>query len=346
MTNYDALIIGAGPGGLACAKILAQNGAKVLVVERKRVIGPKVCAGGITWDGLIRRVPEKLVERSFPVQHVYSALQHGVIREENPIIATVDRFKLGQWMARDCVDAGVEIMIDTRVTAISRLSVQAISGKEKEPITIGFKNLVGADGSSSLVRKYLKLPIELIGYGINYQIPGNYEHMEWHLKNDTFSYGYGWIFPHSDTVSIGAYGPRGCLPSKTMHHNLIRWAADKGFDLTAHRARAALVNFDYRGFQFDNIYLVGDAAGLASGLTGEGIYPAIVSGETAAKMILNPSHRPDAIKDMVRKQLLHYRVIGLAKRNPLMSGAVMELLIGLLRLKILRFKTLEMSTVQ
>ncbi|MDH3347430.1 MAG: NAD(P)/FAD-dependent oxidoreductase [Desulfobulbaceae bacterium] len=344
MTNYDAIIIGAGPGGLACAKFLAENGAKVIVIERKRVIGPKVCAGGITWDGLIRRVPEKLVERGFPTQHVFSALQQAVITENNPIIATVDRFKLGQWMARAAIDAGAEIIVDTRVTKINSSSIEAVTGKNKNKITLFYKNLVGADGSSSIVRNYLKLPTKLVGFGINYQIPGNYENMEWHLKNDIFSYGYGWIFPHSDTLSIGAYGPRGCLPPKVFHNNLINWAADKGFDLTPHRTEAALVNFDFQGFQFNNIYLVGDAAGLASGLTGEGIYPAIISGEAAAKTILDPNYQAIEIKDMVRKQNLHYRVIRLSQQNRFLSGATMEILIGLLRIKVLRFQALEMST--
>ena len=59
--STDILIIGAGPGGLACAKVLAEQGRKVLVLERRQEIGPKVCAGGITWDGLIRLVPEELI---------------------------------------------------------------------------------------------------------------------------------------------------------------------------------------------------------------------------------------------------------------------------------------------
>ena len=55
--NYDVVIIGGGPGGLHCGQILARSGARVLILEKNKVIGQKVCAGGITWQGLIERVP-------------------------------------------------------------------------------------------------------------------------------------------------------------------------------------------------------------------------------------------------------------------------------------------------
>jgi flavin-dependent dehydrogenase len=36
------------------------------------------------------------------------------------------------------------------------------------------------------------------------------------------------------------------------------------------------------------VHLIGDAAGLPSGLTAEGIYPAVISGEEVARRILEP----------------------------------------------------------
>ena len=61
MQTYSVIIIGAGPGGLACARLLAEQGMDVLVLERKSIVGPKVCGGGITWDGLLGRVPMNLI---------------------------------------------------------------------------------------------------------------------------------------------------------------------------------------------------------------------------------------------------------------------------------------------
>jgi flavin-dependent dehydrogenase len=95
----EILVVGGGPGGLACATHLARNGAKVVLAERKKSIGTKVCAGGITWGGLIRMVPPDLIERAFPQQHIFTRRQHVMLTEKNPIVATVNREHLGQWMA-------------------------------------------------------------------------------------------------------------------------------------------------------------------------------------------------------------------------------------------------------
>ena len=39
MSDYDALIIGAGHNGLTCAAYLAMNGLRVKVIERRKVVG-------------------------------------------------------------------------------------------------------------------------------------------------------------------------------------------------------------------------------------------------------------------------------------------------------------------
>jgi len=49
-TTYDAIVIGAGHNGLVCACYLAKAGHKVLVLERRPVVGGAVCTEEI-WPG-------------------------------------------------------------------------------------------------------------------------------------------------------------------------------------------------------------------------------------------------------------------------------------------------------
>ncbi len=338
----DILIIGAGPAGLACAKLLAEQGRQVIVLERHKVIGYKVCAGGITWDGLLRHVPERLIERSFCDQHIFSNYQKTVVREKNPIIATINRKVLGQWMAEKARRAGVEIITGQRVNAVDGLRVTVGSGTGANQ-TYACSHLIGADGANSLVRRSLGIPVTEVGPGINYQLAGHSDFMEWHLNTRSFGYGYGWIFPHADTVSIGAYSPRGNMNGAVLKKNCIAWAAGRGFELKNQPCQAALINYDYRGHAFGSTWLAGDAAGLASGLTGEGIYPAIVSGETIAGKILDQNSSDAAITTMVKKQRMHQRVINLSAKHPASCSLLMELLVVLLRCKIIPFHALEMA---
>ena len=329
-THTDILIIGAGPGGLACAKLLAEHGREVIVLERNNRIGAKVCAGGITWDGLIGLVPEDLIEHSFCEQYVFSNYQKVVVRN---------------WMAQQAIQASAELVTGSRVSAINgrTVTVKTSSGETK---TYTCSHLVGADGATSMVRRSLGIPANQMGPGINYQIAGSVNKMEWHLNSRAFGYGYGWIFPHQETVSIGAYGPAGNMSGGRLKENLIKWASAKGYNLQGEQCRAALINYDYQGYSFGSIWLVGDAAGLASGLTGEGIYPAIVSGETVARKILDPDSTDDPITAMVRKQQQHHKVINLSAKNPAFCSLLMEMLILMLRLKFIDFHTLEMAVAQ
>ena len=56
-------------------------------------------------------------------------------------------------------------------------------------------------------------------------------------------------------------------------------------DIKKLKSEAMKGNADYRGWKFDNIYLVGDAGGFLNPLTTEGIHYAIKSGEGVAKYI-------------------------------------------------------------
>ena len=152
--TFDVVIIGAGPGGLACAKILAENGREVLVLERKQVIGPKVCAGGLTWNGLLRHVPEDLIEQAFAEQSIFSNLQSIKVAEPEPIVATVNRKMLGQWMARTATDAGAAIETGMTVQEITKKHV-IVKNTDDKVQKIGYSHLIGADGSTSMVRRFL-----------------------------------------------------------------------------------------------------------------------------------------------------------------------------------------------
>jgi len=338
------LIIGAGPGGLSCAKRLAEEGLDVLVLERKQVIGSKVCAGGITWSGLISRLPETLVEQSFCRQYIQTVLQRIYIEEKTPIIATVNRKRLGQMMAECALEAGAEIRTGVIVRNIYDNSVLVQEKGSQQQYTISFDTLVGADGSSSIVRRSLGINSLKLGIGINYQIKGAATKMEWHLHNKRFADGYAWIFPHAETISIGAYAPKKSIRPGTLKKNLILWAKEQGYTLSREVAKAGYINFDFRGYKFGKTFLVGDAAGLASGLTGEGIYPAIISGEQVAETILNPAHNKDIMNKLIHRHSKHCQIVKLNEKNGFLNTILVEVMTLALRSGIVKFKQLEMAT--
>lgn len=337
----DICIIGGGPGGLTCAQILAENGRQVTLVERKPEPGPKVCAGGITWHGFLQHVPAGLIQKSFTRQHIYTPWQHVQIHEKQPIVATVDREDLGRWMAEKATLAGATILSDTKALSIDGNQLKILTKNSTR--TIQYTHLVGADGANSMVRRSLGLSAKAVGIGLNAFLPITRTAMEWHLRPQYFRHGYGWIFPHGKTISIGAYTERHTLPVSQLKQNLINWARERDILLPEKSIRAGLINFDYQGHAFGNRWLVGEAAGLASGLTGEGIYPAIVSARAVSYAILQPDYTPTELTNMIHCQKRHNAVLKFAGKYPRFGNILMNTLVLLLRLKILNFHMLEMA---
>jgi geranylgeranyl reductase len=182
-----------------------------------------------------------------------------------------------------------------------------------------------------------------MGIGINYQIHRHLPHMEWHLSRKYFGSGYGWIFPHSETASVGAYADRRSMSAQQLQKGLLAWATNRGIDLSRYKASAEYINYDYRGWKFGNIFLAGDAAGFASGLTGEGIYPAIVSGEHIASCIAELPSNMQNFKRLIRMQKLHARLAGLALRSGVFSEFIAESVTFGLRTGLVNFRKLEMA---
>jgi menaquinone-9 beta-reductase len=340
---YEVIIVGAGPAGLACATAAASHGLATLVLERKQTLGRKVCAGGITWNGLLKSIPIDISERQFARQQVFTRFQQVCVSSPTPIIATVNREILGQKMAQKAIQAGVEIRLGCQVLSIANeeiLSEDMTTGKKER---LGFTYLVGADGSSSLVRRSLGLPVTDGGIGINYQLPGEYLEMQWHLDSSLFANGYAWVFPHRGKASIGAYVDSKNMKANALKTNLLLWADKHGYPLRQYKPTAELINFDYRGWRFANIFLIGDAAGLASGLTGEGIYPAIISGETVGHFIANPRYDITPLRNLIKNHAMHRKMLALTGINGSFATVVSEIVAFCLKTKILNFSHIEMA---
>lgn len=335
--SAHTIIIGAGPAGLACATALARVGREVLVLERLPATGPKTCAGGIPSAALDPDLPPELLERSFNQQRIITASQNFHLRAARPIICTVNRQRLGSWMQRQAEAAGAMVLGGVRARQIQAQIVLTDQGDFR------YRYLVGADGSNSLVRRHLGLPLELAGVGINYQIRGHFEEMEWHLDPHRFGSGYAWIFPHRESASVGVYAFNRGRGSGGLHDRFRRWAEERGLSLDGSKPRASLISFDYRGARFGNILLAGDAAGLASGLTGEGIAAAIFSGRAAAAAIVAEDGRSPDLGTLLPSHARHRALACFTARRPFGGRLLLEALTLALRWRLLSPAALEIS---
>ncbi len=289
MELYDVVIVGAGPAGLSCAQVLDQAGNRVLLIEKNEKIGPKICGGGVRLcDFENLGMSEDLIACRF--------------EEAGIQYVTIDRSVLGQWQAKN-LSTNVCLRTKTIVTAIKKDYI-IINKTEK----IGYRYLVGADGSLSKVRKYLQskgtLPQErYILIGIQY-LTHNYKYpkAEFIVDKNLFHIWYAWIFPHIDKVAMGCCCGKGFMSAGQLKKNFAQWLRQRHIDVSDAKLQGFPINCDYHGYRFDNIFLAGDAAGLASYRTGEGIHQALVSGEEIARTIIDPDYISNPLTSLIKKK--------------------------------------------
>lgn len=288
MRIYDVVIVGAGPAGLSCAKTLAGSGKEVLVLEKNPSLGMKICSGELS--------PKVCPGDRFDGEQEWRAVSVGTekgvktITYDRPFLRTVGRLEFESFLKEGCDS---EFRFSESVERIASDHVVTSKGR------YGFRHLVGADGSFSMVRGHLRLPMEhIVGWAYHYVVPLPAGEFKVYWLPKTFPKGYGYLMSKNrDKAMVG-----GAMTTGSIHGLAPRVKAwvEREFHLDTRKLRSEGMkgNADYRGWRFENIYLAGDAAGLLNPLTTEGIYYALRSGEGVARHILEDKEGEEIMRGL------------------------------------------------
>lgn len=307
--DVDVLVVGAGPAGLRTAEELARAGREVLVVEKQPEIGPKVCAGGLTPKAQLLVDALGLPPEAGLTSAGHAAFAHTapfVIDEERCHVRTVARRVLGAHQAARARAAGAELRVGTAASHFDLAARTAEVGGRR----LRYRTLVGADGSESRVRRALGLPCPRAYFACEYNVPDvRWEPLRVECDPVAFAAGYFWVFPHLDYTSVGCGAPRSQVPPAALHRELDRRLRQLGSSPDAAPFEGATIEVTYAGVEFPGgVYLVGDAAGLPSPLTAEGIYAALVSGAEVARRIMEPGYAMPVLRRWLRVKRRHHRL--------------------------------------
>jgi geranylgeranyl reductase len=306
--SYDVVIVGAGPGGLSCARALSGSGQRVLVLEKSDSLGKKICAGELT----AKVLPDEIFDRGRPWTeiHVGNDRTSHALKLPRPFAWTAGRHTVESHLMKGC-DA--EIRFNEPVQRITPEFVETRTGR------FHYKHLVGADGAGSIVRRNLGLPREsIVGWAYHFVVdrPADEFHIYWLPR--TFPAGYGYMMSRSRGQTMVGIAFEGDRFDRDVAKRAGEWVARTfGLDVSALRHEAAKGNADYRGWRFGNVFLVGEAAGLLNPLSTEGIYYAIRSGEGVGRFLRGDAGGETLLRHLERVHNKQVRIFKLVTNKNL-----------------------------
>ncbi len=286
----DVAVVGAGPAGARVAELLAKEGVRVVVLD-PRAPWEKPCGGGLT-PHAFDAVPELEEVRAFarPVSALQieskgSAIDVPLLRP----VWMVSRLDLGRWQLDRATTAGA-IFRPVKVRHIGK--VAGAWSLTTDAGTIRSEFLVGADGAASLVRRVTspKLQVELAPTRVAYTCLSGPPTDRAVLRFFPRIAGYLWDFPRNTHRSVGVGVPEATWRRPRMDGEVDRYRMEgapcRCDDVDRAGAVIGTAQHDHGDFSKvagPDFALLGDAAGFADPLTGEGILNAMISAELLAE---------------------------------------------------------------
>ncbi|AFZ47187.1 FAD-dependent pyridine nucleotide-disulfide oxidoreductase [Cyanobacterium stanieri PCC 7202] len=310
MDKFDVVVVGAGPGGGHCARLLAKKGYKVLLLERYKDFGRNnFSSAGVPKEILSKfNLPENLVGSWWNRFVVVTTHRKRIWHSKENQGCVLDFQKMRQFLADEVSCHGGEVWLGCRhIDHIERDNDVLVTIKNNltnTKIEVTSKVLVDATGAMRGVMcgKEKKKPSLATATGVEYLIEVDEKVYNAHAGALTFLLGhkwmpkgYSWVFPMEQNilkVGAGIYN---------QHHELIKEVKPLGhyIELLIEKYLQAK-NYkilDIHGetlryssglqdtYNDGRIIAIGDAVSTVNWLGGEGIRHAMESADIAHRFI-------------------------------------------------------------
>ncbi len=310
--KFDVAIIGAGPAGSTAATLLAEKGYRILLVDKATFPRDKTCAGWVNRLAVerfphLRQNLATLVEVPFyGLTFLSPDLGRSALYQENePVGYLVLRSRFDNGLRRIALEAGAEFVEGNGLLNMEQ-EKDAVRVTLQKGDTYRASVVIGADGAHSRVARLLSMrrcwQKQWRVVCANEDLPSSPQRVRSFYGEKPCIYvipkfgdltGYGWVFPKKHHICVGIGGFLKKEQSiKRLYIQLIK--ALQGSGLIPEESIPQRVSYaidpvggvySQKSLVKGRVVLIGDAAGFVSSLTGEGIYPGMVSAQCAAEVI-------------------------------------------------------------
>ena len=359
--THDAVIVGAGPAGIAAALMLRRAGCHVVVIDKATFPRDKCCGDGLTTGAL--RILDELgfdpatVPSWTPCTDVRLRSPRG--RETRLALPGSDRGTFAAIAPRNELDhALVRLAINSGITVHEGCAFAGIEHVDDAVVVraeglddLRARFVIAADGMWSPVRKavdtsrsgYLGEWHAFRQYARNVTGPAAERLYVW-FEEDLLP-GYAWSFPLADNRANVGFGilrggslavqdMKDLWPDLLSRPHIVE-ALGEGVEMEdRHTAWPIPARVTTTTLASGRVLFVGDAACVTDTLTGEGIGQALLSGQLAARAIVECGARDASVarasyeREMKRHFFADHRmsvILGTILRSPLGARAALRI---------------------
>ena len=301
--NCDVLVVGSGPAGSGAGRAAAENGARTIVIDRKREIGTPVQCGEVIGRSVLAMTDVKIpryaqcCEQNFTRFIVDRKVQIDN-HEAYWRSITVERKLFDKYLAEKAARAGAAVQSDARLLSLEMDGNDVASCHllvQGEKVEVEPEIVIAADGVHSTVSKLLGKELYTSGSvarGVEYEMVSRKRLppcMQIFVEPE-IGLGYGWIIPKGQyraNVGLGVVGGtetgRGDLNDWIGSNPIVSQYFDSERILEVKTGDAPVPGF-LGGPSSGNVLFAGDAAGQTLAFVGEGIMPSYICGTAAGRI--------------------------------------------------------------
>jgi flavin-dependent dehydrogenase len=323
---HDLIVSGAGPAGSYISYLCAKSGLDVLLLEKGQLGRKKCCAGGLlqrslrAMDGI--SLPGSLVERELTGFSFVVGEERFPFRLQRPLGIMVRREAFDLHLARSAEKAGSQVSDNVKVLSVredtDRIVVRTSSGEMEA------RYLAIAEGASSQLTNSLMgmHPASWSAMGSALEVRTNAQpnpSMEIHLLSldrkvlrsaPAFPLT-GAVFPLRSSVIVSAVG-KSCSAAdmraglQNMKNKVIDRAEGEANDKTCFHPLPIVPR---KGMSSARAIVVGDAAGLVSPFSGEGLSSAIMSASLGSQALVQACQNGKAAELKQYEVEVHRKIV-------------------------------------